>query len=154
MKELTITFDNVWLDKELKEYLLSLNGIHNVEIDLKYESITIRYNSELISIKIIKLEILTFMDVLKTPSVISFNKHSNKILTKTTIVIKDLCCEYCLKGMIEELLLINGIEKVDTNFDYINKKDVPLHIEYDKELISKEDIKILEDKFNKGAKDE
>lgn len=154
MKELTITFDDLWLDKELKEYLSTLKGIHNVEIDLKYESITIRYNSELISIKIIKLEILTFMDVLKTPSVISFNKHSNKILTKTTIVIKDLCCEYCLKGMIEELLLINGIEKVDTNFDYINKKDVPLHIEYDKELISKEDIKILEDKFNKGAKDE
>lgn len=148
MKELTITFDDLWLDKELKEYLSTLKGIHNVEIDLKYESITIRYDSELISIKIIKLEILTFMDVLKTPSVISFNKHSNKILTKTAIVIKDLCCEYCLKGMIEELLLINGIEKVDTNFDYINKKDVLLNIEYNNELISKEDIKILEDKFN------
>ena len=76
------------------------------------------------------------------------------IFKKTNIIIKDLCCEYCLKSMIEELLLIKGIEKVSTNFDYINKKDVILNIKYDKELISKEDIKILEDKFNKGDKDE
>lgn len=148
MKELTITFDNVWLDKELEEYLSTLKGIHNVGINLKNESISIIYNSKLISIKIIKLEILTFMNMLKTPTIISFNKHSNKILTKTAIVIKDLCCEYCLKGMIEELLLINGIEKVDTKFDYINKKDVPLNIEYDRELISIENIKTLENKFN------
>jgi len=146
VKELTITFDNVWLDKELKEYLLSQNGIHNVE--LENETINIKYSPEVITIKIIKLEIVTFIDVLKTPSVISFDKHSNSPLIKTNIILKDLCCEYCLKGMIEELLLINGIEKVDTNFDYINKKDVPIHIEYDRKLISKEDIKILEDKFN------
>lgn len=148
MKKLTITFDNVWLSKELKEYLLSLNGIHNVEIDLKYETINIRYNPKLINIKIIILEILAFMNTLKTPSIILFNKHSKKTLLKTTIIIKDLCCEYCLKGMIEELLFINGIEKVDTNFDYINEKDVLLNIEYDNELITKEDIEMLETKFN------
>lgn len=148
MKELTITFDNVWLDKELKEYLLSQNGIHNVEIDDKSETINIRYNPKLINIKIIILEILAFMNMLKTPSIILFNKHSKKTLLKTTIIIKDLCCEYCLKGMIEELLFINGIEKVDTNFDYTNKKDVALNIEYDKEIISKEDVTKLENKFN------
>lgn len=148
MKELTITFDNIWLDKELKEYLLILKGIHNVEIDLKNESINIRYNHKQINIKIIKLEILTFMNMLKTPSIILFDKHSNNTLIKTNILIKDLCCEYCLKGMIEELLLINGIEKVDTDFDYINKKDVLINIEYDNELITKEDIEMLETKFN------
>lgn len=146
MKELTITFDNVWLDKELKEYLLSLNGIHNVE--LENETINIKYSPEVITIKIIKLEIVTFIDVLKTPSVISFDKHSNNTLIKTNIIIKDLCCEYCLKGMIEELFLINGIEKVDTDFDYINKKDVLINIEYNNELITKEDIEMLETKFN------
>lgn len=148
MKELTITFDNVWLDKELKEYLLSQNGIHNVEIDDKSETINIRYNPKLINIKIIILEILAFMNMLKTPSIILFNKHSNNTLIKTNIIIKDLCCEYCLKGMIEELFLINGIEKVNTNFDYINKKDVLINIEYDNELITKEDIEMLETKFN------
>lgn len=148
MKELTITFDNVWLDKELKEYLLSLNGINVVEIDDKCETINIKYNPEIITIKIIKLEILAFMDILKTPSIISFNKHSKNMLTKTTIIVKDLCCEYCLKGMIKELLLINGIEKVNTNFDYSNKKDVVINIEYDNELITKEDIEMLETKFN------
>ena len=50
--------------------------------------------------------------------------------------------------MIEELLLINGIEKVNTNFDYINKKDILINIEYDNELITKEDIEMLETKFN------
>lgn len=148
MKELTITFDNTWLDKELKEYLLSLNGIHVVEIDDKCETINIKYNPEIITIKIIKLEILAFMDILKMPSIISFNKYSKNMLTKTTIIVKDLCCEYCLKGMIEELLLINGIEKVNTNFDYSNKKDVVINIEYDNQLITKEDIEMLETKFN------
>ena len=120
MKELTITFDDIWINKELKEYLLSINGIHVVEIDDKCETINIKYNPQIITIKIIKLEILAFMDILKMPYIISFNKHSKNMLTKTSIIVKDLCCEYCLKGMIEELLLINGIEKIDTNFDYIN----------------------------------
>ena len=146
MKELTITFDNVWLDKELKEYLLSQNGIHNVEFE--NETINIKYSPKVITIKIIKLEILAFMDILKMPSIISFNKYSKNMLTKTTIIVKDLCCEYCLKGMIEELLLINGIEKVNTNFDYSNKKDVVINIEYDNQLKTKEDIEMLETKFN------
>lgn len=148
MQEITIIFDNIWLNKELEEHLLTQKGIINVEIDLKKETITIKYNNDLINIKIIILEILTFMDMLKIPSIISFDKHSKNITDKTNIIIKDLCCEYCLKGMIEKLLLTNGIEKVNNNFNYINKKDVQLNIEYDKEIISKEDIEKLENKFN------
>ena len=88
MKELTITFDDIWINKELKEYLLLQNGFNNVEIDDEYGTINIKYNPEIITIKIIKLEILAFMDILKTPSIISFNKNSKNMLTKTNIIIK------------------------------------------------------------------
>lgn len=153
MNELMLKFDYECIDKNIIEYLLSLEGIIEVKINNLENELYIKYNQNTISLKLIKLEILLFLGT-KIPDIIEFDKYSKAILTKTNIIIKDLCCEYCLKSMIEELLLIKGIEKVSTNFDSFNKKDVILNIKYDKELISKEDIKILEDKFNKGAKDD
>jgi len=67
MSELAIVIDH-WGHKELKEYLMSLNGILDVEIknDINDEQLNIylKYNSDLISPKIIKMEIL-FQIVLK-----------------------------------------------------------------------------------------
>ena len=147
MKELMLKFDYECIDITIEQYLLSLKGVVDIKIDNFKNQIYIKYNSNDINIKVIKLEIMLFLDT-KIPDIIAFDKHSKARLNNISITIKDLCCEYCLKGMIEELLLINGIEKVNTNFDYINKNDVLINIEYDNELITKENIKILENKFN------
>ncbi len=61
---------------------------------------------------------------------------------------KDLCCEYCLNGMVEELLEIDGIESAYTDFDYNNKFNVNIFITYNDEIIGKEKINELKEQFN------
>lgn len=146
MKELTIKIDDL-INQEIEEYLLTVKGIIKVNIDNETDSINLKYNPDLISIKIIKQEIILFLNI-KNSSIISFNKHPNNEVEKREIIIKDLCCEYCLKGMIEELLEINGIEKAITNFDYHKKDNVIITINYDNNLITNEEISELELDFN------
>lgn len=147
MNELTITFDNVWVSEPIKEYLSSLKGVLQVDIKSDKEEIYIKYDLNLTSIKILKLEMLTFMNV-DIPSIIAFNKHSKTDTTKTTITIKDLRCEYCLKGMIEELLDMDGIESTYSDFNFNNKDNITINITYDNKLITKEQINNIETKFN------
>ena len=147
MNELTIRFDNAWVSEPIKEYLSSLKGVLQVDIKSDKEEIYIKYDLNLTSIKILKLEMLTFMNV-DIPSIIAFNKHSKTDTTKTTITIKDLCCEYCLKGMIEELLDMDGIESTYSDFNFNNKDNITINITYDNKLITKEQINNIETKFN------
>ena len=64
------------------------------------------------------------------------------------IVIKDICCEYCLKDMIKELLVVDGIESAYTDFDYVNKYNVNIFITYDDTIINEEKLIDLKNKFN------
>ena len=62
MSKLTIIIDN-WGHKELRDYLISLNGI--IDVIIKNEEqleIHIKYNSNLITEKIIQAEILLFLE--------------------------------------------------------------------------------------------
>ncbi len=72
MSKLTIIIDN-WGHKELKEYLMSLKGILDVEIKNDEQlDIYLKYDSSLITPKIIKMEITLFLDIAKIPSILSF----------------------------------------------------------------------------------
>lgn len=70
------------------------------------------------------------------------------MISKKKIVIKDLCCEYCLKGMMEDLLEIEGIISAYTDFDYTNKYNINIFITYDKILITNKKLEEIERKFN------
>ena len=146
MSELTIGIE--WTHKELKEYLLSLNGISYVEIRDNEEQIDVylKYNSTLITPKIIKIEILLFMDSLKTPSILYFDKHSKTKTLTYTIVRDKFCCEYCFKGAVQYLLEIEGIEKVESNFNeaYDKSEKIIINIQYDPNLITSEKMKQIE----------
>ena len=80
------------------------------------------------------------------PDLIFFDKYNNDIEIYN-IVIKELCCEYCLMSNIEELLLIDGINKASTNFDK-SKKNIRISIEFNPNIITLNEIKKIEDKFN------
>ena len=67
---------------------------------------------------------------------------------KDTIVIKDLCCEYCLMSMIEDLLEIDGIESAFTDFDYHKKNNVNIFITYNDKLIKNNQLNEIKEKFN------
>lgn len=156
MAELTIIID-YWEHKELKEYLMSLKGI--LEVSIKNEEqleIYIKYTPKLITLQIIKFEILSFLNVLKRPSILAFDKHSIINTAEYKISRADICCEYCFKGAIEDLFDIDGIQKVESNFNeekyyqktYDERDSVFLSIKYNSELISIDDMKQIESKLN------
>lgn len=152
MSELTIIIDH-WGHKELKEYLMSLNGISDVIIKNGEQlEICVKYNSNLITSKIIKLEILLFLNILKTPSILAFDKHSTMKMSEYKIIRHGICCEYCLKGAIEDLFEIDGIEKVESNFNkekiYDERDNVIISIKYNSGLISMDDMRQIELKLN------
>lgn len=152
MNELTLKFDSsTWLDeKNIKEYLSSLKGVLKVHISESKEELHIKYNASLTCATILKLEILLFNSSLKIPSIIAFNKHSKNNLQEAAIVIKDICCEYCFKHMIEELFLVEGIISAYSDYgnNYKNSKLVTINITYDSKLITKKDIGNIETKLN------
>lgn len=155
MSELTIVIDNGG-HNELKEYLVSLNGILSVEIRNNEQlNIYLKYNSSLITPKIIKMEILLFLDIVKIPSILSFNKYPKFKTLNYTIIRDDLCCEYCFKGAIDDLFEIEGIEKVESNFneDYLfqnceEREKITINIKYNPNLISSEKMRQIELKLN------
>jgi len=141
--KLTLKYDCL-INSDLKNYLLTIKGIEKVVID---DDICIEYDSNLISIKMIVINIDLFLKTTNVPSLIAFDKHSKNNLLEQEIILDDLCCEYCLKGSIEDLLLIDGIENVWTNYDYNKKSDIKVFIKYDNKKISEEKIKKIENEF-------
>ena len=147
MKKLTYEF-NFWNHKELKDYLLSLDGVKKVDIDDEKNLILdIEYDEKKIGPKTLKLEVLAFMDV-DYPSLVWFDLHE-KNTKKYTMLIKDVCCEYCYMDMIEELFNTEGIAFAKSNYDVVDFCfNVKLEVEYDSELISLDDIKKIEKELN------
>ena len=146
MDKITIKIDGSWyLNNELINYLMSLNGVKSSKID--DGEIYIEYYSSVIVLKVLKLELLAFLNCLNLPSIIAFDNHLENT-NKDTIVIDNLCCEYCLKGMIEELLETDGINSATTDFDYHDKRNVKIFITYDKEKINSLELEKIKKKFN------
>lgn len=145
MKKITIGIDSFG-NKELKEYLLSLKGIRNVKIkNLDSLNICIEYDQNLITEKLIKQEILLFLDLLKLPSIIYFDKHSSDKTSEYKNVKENSCCEYCIKNSIESLFEIDGIDKVKYNFD--KQKNLEIIIDYEQNKIKECNLKEIEMKL-------
>lgn len=152
MKKIRIKFDYVShydFEEEFLIYLSKSYGIISADVDKKTNEIIVEYDSSMMSLELLMKEILIYLDLDKIPSVIAFDKCvSNSHIRKDIIVIKDICCEYCLKNMIEELLVIDGIESAYTDFDYVNKHNVNIFITYDSAIINEEKLVDLKNKFN------
>ena len=119
------------LNNEIKDYLLSQDGINEVEIkniDFRSE-INIKYNN-----KISPLIIMKYIDLFeqnKYSTLLEFNKELN-IKTKTLkYIVDDICCEYCYKELVMALFENKFINSVKSNFDFHKSAfDVELIIEY------------------------
>lgn len=154
MKQISLEFDDS-PRIGLREYLLKLNGIFEVEITFtEFIKITIKYDPILINLNVIKLEIIAYLDLFNLPSLISFDKNvgvvgniDNEI--NYDIIINNLCCEYCLRNMIDQLLNMESILSAYSDYGKLNfqKDKVFIHIKYDSNLITLEEIKQLSIKF-------
>ena len=108
-----------------------------------------KYDSDLITLKIIKFEILLFLDIYKFPSILAFDKHPSVKISNYKMIKYGTCCEECLKNAVEELFGIEGIERVETDFSDISyNQDVIIDISYNPFLIGVQDIKQIELKLN------
>lgn len=149
MNKLTLKIEySDFLNDDITNYLTSLNGVKLVTIKNDENEIYVEYDSSIISLKLLKMEILLYLDIAKVPSIVAFDKHLKKNIKEEHIIIKDLCCEYCLNGMIDDLLEIDGIISAYSDFDYNNKYDVNIFVTYDEKMIDKNKILELEVKFN------
>lgn len=148
MDKVKLKFDAIeFINNDLINYLSLLDGVIRAEINDVNNEIYVEYNSSIISLKLLKMEILFYLDM-KFPSIVSFDKYASSDFKKDKITIKDLCCEYCLNAMIEELLEIDGIKSAYSNFDYINKYDVNIFITYNAKLIDSAKINEIKERFN------
>lgn len=149
MNKLTLKIEySDFLDKELNEYLSSLNGVLFSKVDMEKNEIYVEYDSTIISIKVLKMEIILYLNLNNTPSIISFDKHYEKGIKEDVIIIEDLCCEYCLKGMIDDLLGYDAIKSAYTDFDYIDKNNVNIYITYDDKALKSDELNKLKNKLN------
>ena len=149
MDKLTLKIEySDFLNDDIVNYLTSLKGVKLVTIKNDENEIYVEYDSSIISLKLLKMEILLYLDIAKVPSIVAFDKHLKNDIKEEYIIIKDLCCEYCLNGMIDDLLEIDGIISAYSDFDYNNKYDVNIFITYDEKIINKKKILELEEKFN------
>jgi len=149
MNKLTLKIEySDFLYKELNEYLSSLNGVLFSKVDMEKEEIYIEYDSVVISLKILKMEIILYLNLNNIPSIISFDKHYEKGVKEDVIIIGNLCCEHCLKGMIEDLIEYDAIKSAYTDFNYVDKKNVNIFITYDDKILKLDELNKLKNKFN------
>lgn len=149
MDKLTLKIEySDFLNDDIANYLTSLNGVKLVTTKKDENEIYVEYDSSIISLKLLKMEILLYLDIIKVPSIVAFNKHLKNDIKEEHIIIKDLCCEYCLNGMIDDLLETDGIISAYSDFDYNNKYNVKIFITYNEKMINKKKILELEDQFN------
>ena len=140
MQKITLKFDYIDFSiEELESYLSLIDGINLVKVNSLEDEIYVEYEKNKIGLERIKLEIEFFLDVLNIPSMIFFNKHFETKTETMFINLDDYCCEYCLKGMIEELFEINGVESAYLDYDNMATNAV-IKVTYDKNVISKEEI--------------
>lgn len=141
MEQLSIKIDHFnHFDHEFYTYISALDGVKSIKED---KDILITYDSKKISIQRILLEVKLFLGLLKTPSLINFDKHFKGKCDNTTVVIEDACCEYCVKGVIEDLVLIDGIEKVTVDFQDDTFFNVSIHVMYDSGIWNDKKVKEL-----------
>ena len=141
--------------KELDEYLLSINGIKEVEI--KNEDlvmVTVTYDEKVIVENIVKLEILAFLHALKWPSVYEFDRHSKEKTNIYKIERDSICCEFCYASIIEDLYEIDGILKVESNFYhkfFLNRHDGEkyyINIYYNPLILTEKDMVDIENNLD------
>ena len=84
-------------------------------------------------------KIKKFTKTSNIPSLYYFNKHLEEDNGKYERYLNDLCCEYCLYSFIENLLSINGINKVYIN----NEETFKIVINYNKNIMNETELEKL-----------
>ena len=137
------------VNPELRDFLLSQEGITNVEIN--YDDYFIKLNIKLnektnpnIVMKYIEL-----FEEYKYSNLVEFNKEYTGKFKTLKYIIDDMCCEYCYMGLVMDLFENDKIKSVKSNFDFDKPAfNVEFFIEYSEEYTQQELIEYLKEKYN------
>lgn len=132
---------------ELKEFLLTQEGI--IDVDINYDEDLIRINVEY-NEKINPTIIMKYIELFenyKFSYLVEFNKNYQERLTTLKYTIVDMCCEFCYMDLIMELFLNKKINAVKSNFDNNNLAfNVEFIIEYCEDYNEEELIRYINEK--------
>ena len=137
---------NIINNSEIKDFLLSQDGITNVETICKDGFTNMNID---ITNKINPNIVMKYIELFENNHFILFEFDKDDIANTKTLkyVIEDMCCEYCYAGFVMELFENDNIKSVKSNFSF-NKPalNIEFVIEYNKEYNEKELIKYLNSK--------
>ena len=142
-----IIFDDI-LGNDLKDYLSTQKGIEDIDLHVQdfISEVNIKFNKD-ITPKII-VQYINLYQNNKFPSIIEFNKEININYKSLKYVIDDMCCEYCYKGLIEDLFDNDYIISVKSNFDFYKPAfNIELFIRYSEDYNEKELIQYIKDRL-------
>jgi len=137
------------VNPELKDFLLSQEGITNV--DINYDDYFIKLNiklNEKINPSIV-MKYIELFEEYKYSNLVEFNKEYTGKVKTLRYIIDDMCCEYCYMGFVMDLFENNKIKSVKSNFDF-NKPafNVEFLIEYSENYTEQELIEYIKEKYN------
>ena len=126
------------INDELKEYLLTQDGIENINFNKKdfLTELDIEYNDKTTPNLIMKY--IELFQKKKYPILFEFDKCTISNFKILKYIINDMCCEYCYKNLVMDLYENENIKAVKSNFEY-NKPafNIEFTIEYDEKYEEK-----------------
>ena len=137
------------INPELKDFLLSQEGIINVEInyDDYFIKLNIKFNEK--TNPNIVMKYIELFEKHKYSNLVEFNKEYEGKIKTLKYIIDDMCCEYCYMGLVMNLFENDRIKSVRSNFDF-NKPafNIEFLIEYNENYSEQELIKYIKEKYN------
>ncbi len=136
------------LNDELKEYLLAQEGVIDVDFTAKdyITELNIKTGKKISPIIVYKhIQLFQNNDY---STLLGFDKGYTGNFKNMNYYVEDICCDYCYKGLIEELFENNNIKAVKSNYDFNRtSSDVNLEIEYNSDYKEKDLVKFLEEEI-------
>lgn len=137
------------INPELKDFLLSQEGI--TDVDINYDDYFIKLNikfDENLNPTII-MKYIELFEKYKYSNLVDFNKEYIGKTKTLKHIIEDMCCEYCYMGLVMDLFENDNIKSVKSNFDF-NKPafNIEFLIEYSENYNEQELIEYIKDKYN------
>ena len=138
-----------FINKEIKEYLLTQEGIIDVELNENHNLTTldIKYNENITPNIILKY--IELFQNRQYSILFEFDKNTKGIFNVLEYVIDDMCCDYCYRRLVTDLFENEHIKSVKSNFNYqMPAYNIKFIIEYDNDYTEEELIKYIKEKYN------
>ena len=138
-----------FINKEIKEYLLTQEGIIDVELNENHNLTTldIKYNENITPNIILKY--IELFQNRQYSILFEFDKNTKGNFNILEYIIDDMCCDYCYRRLVTDLFENEHIKSVKSNFNYqMPAFNIKFIIEYDNDYTEEELIKYIKEKYN------